>query len=157
MLTRRPAVGAVRPAVSADLPGLVQLCSAHAEFERAAAVPEDLAARLESALFAPQPRAWCFVAEQAGELIGYASCSLEFATWRAAEYLHLDCLFITESHRGGGWGRRLLDAVAEAGVARGVTELQWQTPDWNADAIAFYERIGARGAAKVRFSLPLGG
>lgn len=145
--------GTVRPAVLADLPTVVRLCAAHATFERAEPLPDDLAARLESVLFSAHPRAWCFVADHKGELVGYATCSLEFSTWQAADYLHLDCLFISEPHRGEGWGRMLLDAVKRTAAARGAAQVQWQTPDWNADAIRFYNRVGAQASSKVRFSL----
>ncbi|MFD8694179.1 GNAT family N-acetyltransferase [Kitasatospora purpeofusca] len=147
--------GAIRPAVPADLPAIARLCAAHAAFEDAGPVPADLASRLEPALFGPDPRAWCLVVDRGGELLGYASWSREFSTWQAAEYVHLDCLFVTESHRGEGWGRVLLDAVKDAAATHGAAEVQWQTPDWNTDAVRFYRRAGALGRPKVRFSLPL--
>ncbi|WP_052709484.1 GNAT family N-acetyltransferase [Streptomyces sp. NRRL S-495] len=87
--------------------------------------------------------------------VGYASWSRAFSTWQGDDHVHLDCLFVIEPHRGEGWGRALLDAVKDAAAARGVAEVQWQTPDWNADAIRFYHRAGALGRPKVRFSLPL--
>ncbi|MFJ4091625.1 GNAT family N-acetyltransferase [Kitasatospora sp. NPDC089913] len=146
---------AVRPATVADLPAIARLCAAHAAFEKAGPVPADLASRLGPALFGPGPRARCLVVDRGGELVGYATWSREFATWQGAEYVHLDCLFVTEPHRGGGWGRALLEAVVEAAAAAGAAEVQWQTPDWNADAVRFYHRAGARGRPKVRFSLPL--
>ncbi|MFD8707427.1 GNAT family N-acetyltransferase, partial [Kitasatospora sp. NPDC059648] len=148
--------GAIRPATAADLPALARLCAAHADFERAEPVPADLAVRLEPALFSARPRAWCLVVDRGGELIGYASYSREFSTWRAADHVHLDCLFVTEAHRREGWGRALLAAVRDAAVALGAAELQWQTPDWNTDAVRFYHRAGARGRPKVRFSLASG-
>ncbi|MGA5821528.1 GNAT family N-acetyltransferase [Kitasatospora sp. NPDC094028] len=155
MLTDPARPGAtIRPATPADLPAIAHLCAAHAAFERADPVPADLAARLEPALFSPHPQAWCLVLDRGGELTGYATFSREFSTWQAADYIHLDCLFVTEAHRGAGWGRALLDAVRHAATALGATHLQWQTPDWNTDAIRFYHRTGARSRPKVRFSLP---
>ncbi|MFI6151822.1 GNAT family N-acetyltransferase [Kitasatospora sp. NPDC051170] len=147
----------IRPASPADLPAIARLCAAHAAFERADPVPEDLATRLAPALFSPHPRAWCLVVDHAGELTGYATYSREFSTWQGADHVHLDCLFVTEPHRRAGWGRALLDAVQDAAAsAHGITHLQWQTPDWNTDAIRFYRRTGARALPKVRFSLPAG-
>ncbi|MFI2370141.1 GNAT family N-acetyltransferase [Streptomyces sp. NPDC018833] len=147
--------GIVRPATPDDLPALAGLCAAHAAFEQAGPVPGDLADRLEPALFRAPARVWCLVADCGGELLGYATYTLEFSTWLAAEYVHLDCLFVAERHRGGGWGRRLLDAVTAAATARGMTQVQWQTPDWNNDAIRFYDRTGAQSARKVRYLLPV--
>ncbi|MFH9299505.1 GNAT family N-acetyltransferase [Streptomyces sp. NPDC017520] len=156
MLTDTPRpVGTIRPAVPTDLPMVAELCAAHAAFERAEPVSADLAARLEATLFTANPRAWCFVADHEGELVGYVTCSLEFSTWQATDYLHLDCLFVTEAHREEGWGRRLLDAVTRTAEERDVTQVQWQTPDWNTDAIRFYSRAGAQASAKIRFSLPV--
>jgi GNAT superfamily N-acetyltransferase len=158
MLNARPndqPPGVVRPAAVADLPAVARLCAAHAEYEKAPPVPGDLAAKLESVLFGPSPRAWCLVADHDGELVGYATYSLEFATWQAADYVHMDCLFVTDAHRGGGWGRRLVDAVADAARTLGADEVQWQTPEWNLDAIRFYDRTGARARHKARYSLPL--
>ncbi|MFF4820575.1 GNAT family N-acetyltransferase [Kitasatospora sp. NPDC001309] len=146
--------GTIRPATPADLPALARLCADHAAHERAEPVPADLAARLAPALFAARPRAWCLVVDHGGELTGYASFSREFSTWQAADYVHLDCLFVTEAHRGGGWGRALLDAVRDAAAALGAAQLQWQTPAWNTDAIRFYHRTGALSPPKARFSLP---
>ncbi|MEU8591931.1 GNAT family N-acetyltransferase [Streptomyces sp. NPDC048664] len=148
--------GTVRPAEPHDLPAVAALCTDHAAFERSAPVPADLATRLAPVLFAEEPGAWCLVADRGGEVIGYATWSLEFSTWRAGVYAHMDCLFVAESYRGEGWGRALLDAVRRDAQGHGVREVQWQTPEWNADAIGFYRRAGARGAAKVRFSLALG-
>ncbi|WP_433373803.1 N-acetyltransferase family protein [Streptosporangium sp. CA-115845] len=152
--TARPG-GVVRPAIAADLPAVAHLCAAHAAFERAEPVPVDLVTRLEPVLFSAHPRAWCLVVDHGGELIGYATYSLEFSTWQAADYVHLDCLFVTEPHRGEGWGRALLNAVKGEAVALGAAQVQWQTPDWNGDAIRFYNRAGAQASSKVRFSLPI--
>jgi GNAT superfamily N-acetyltransferase len=147
----------IRAAVPADLPAVAELCAAHAAYEKAGPVPADLAVRLEPVLFATTPRAWCLVAERDGELIGYTTYSLEFSTWEATDYVHMDCLFIAEPHRGGGLGRRLLDTVRDAAGALGARQVQWQTPDWNADAIRFYDRAGASARSKMRYALPTAG
>ncbi|WP_416969741.1 GNAT family N-acetyltransferase [Streptomyces sp. 4F14] len=148
----------VRHARPADLPEVVRLVAEHAVYEKAAAPPADLARRLEGLLFGDSPaRLRCLVAEtDGGELAGYASCAPELSTWDGTEYLHMDCLFLRESHRGLGLGPLLMDAVVAEARALGLTEVQWQTPAWNTDAMRFYDRLGARGKDKVRYTLPLG-
>lgn len=143
----------IRPVQPDELTRLARLCAAHAEFERASPPPHDLADRLRTALFAPRPRLFCRVACVADELVGYLSCTLEFSTWQAAEFLHLDCLFLTGEHRGRGLGTELLNHVRDIAKQLGVAEIQWQTPAWNADAIRFYDRSGAHGVPKVRYTL----
>ncbi|QNP72855.1 GNAT family N-acetyltransferase [Streptomyces roseirectus] len=149
----------VRRAGVADLPQVARLAAEHAEFERAAAPPPDLARRLERLLFGtPSPRLRCFVAElDETEIIGYASCAPEVSTWDGAEYLHMDCLFLREGHRGLKVGPLLVAAVVAEARALGLEQVQWQTPPWNTDAIRFYDRLGARAKEKVRFHLEVGG
>ncbi|GAA3037247.1 GNAT family N-acetyltransferase [Kitasatospora albolonga] len=147
----------VRRARPDDLPRIAELAAEHAAYERAAPPPADLADRLARLLFdAPSPRLRCFVADpgDGGAPIGYATCAPELSTWDGAEYLHLDCLFLRDGHRGHGLGARLMDAVVTEAHALGLAQVQWQTPPWNTDAIRFYDRLGGRATTKQRYSLP---
>lgn len=143
----------IRPVRPDDLGAVALLCAAHAAFERAPAPPADLADRLRPALFGPRPRLWCLVACAGDGIVGYLTYTLEYATWRAAEFVHLDCLYLADGHRGRGVGAAMLAHVREAARRIGVDEVQWQTPAWNADAVRFYDRSGARGAPKVRYTV----
>jgi GNAT superfamily N-acetyltransferase len=147
----------IRPVAEGDLPELVELIREHARYERAAEPRPDLQTALTAWLFVPRPRIRVLLAVQGEALVGYASWSLEASTWQAAEYAHLDCLFLRESTRGRGFGFLLMRAVEADARLAGAGELQWQTPEWNDSAIRFYRRVGAREAAKVRFTLPLTG
>ncbi len=140
----------MRPVKPDDLPALLALIADHADYERAAPVPPGLGDRLAPALFTDPPRLRCLVADDAGTLVGYATWTRDFATWTGRHYSHLDCLYLADRHRGRGLGRQLLDAVV---AACGDDEIQWQTPAWNTDAQRFYQRLGARPAEKVRYTL----
>ncbi len=145
-----------------DLGELARLCAEHAAYERAPrpAVADDAAGpeRLGE-LFLRRAHALCLVAElPQGEpaqhrLGGFASAFLERSTWDAGRYLHLDCLYLREPYRGRGLGRRLMQGIARAAVNLKAVNLQWQTPEWNAGAAAFYGRLGAGSQAKLRFTL----
>ncbi|GAA0623231.1 GNAT family N-acetyltransferase [Streptomyces crystallinus] len=147
----------VRPAHPSDLPRLAELAAEHAAYEKAAPPAPDLAERLAAVLFGQErPRARCFVAEiPGGEVVGYATCAPEFSTWQAREFLHLDCLFLRDGHRGLGLGALLVDAVTAEARELGMAHVQWQTPVWNEGARRFYERMGARSSEKLRFVLPV--
>ncbi|WHM35906.1 GNAT family N-acetyltransferase [Streptomyces sp. BPTC-684] len=147
----------VRHARPCDLPRLAELAAEHAVYEKAAPPAPDLAERLGALLFGrDRPRVRCFVAEiPDGEVVGYASCAPEFSTWQAREYLHMDCLFLRDGHRGLGLGALLVDAVAAEARELGMDQVQWQTPVWNEGARRFYDRIGAIGSEKLRYSLPI--
>jgi GNAT superfamily N-acetyltransferase len=149
----------VRHARPADLPHIALLAAEHAAYEKAPEpLPADLPQRLEALLFgSAAPRLRCFVAELAdGELVGYASCAPEVSTWDGVEYLHMDCLFLRDGHRGLGIGPLLMEAVLGEARALGLSQVQWQTPPWNEDAIRFYDRLGARAKEKRRYSLSVG-
>ena len=128
----------------------------HARFERADRPSARLAELLPGLLFSPQPRLYAIVAESPTGLIGYATASLELSSWRAAEYLHMDCLYLREAARGAGTGSMLLAGIVGVAQALGAPEVQWQTPSWNAAAIRFYERAKATSQVKHRYSLPVG-
>ncbi|MEV0174352.1 GNAT family N-acetyltransferase [Streptomyces sp. NPDC050803] len=148
----------VRRALPADLPEVVLLVAEHAVYEKAEPPGDGLEGRLERLLFgAGEPRLRCLVAElgESGPVVGYATCSAEVSTWDGAEYLHMDCLFLRDGHRGLGLGALLMDAVRAEGRALGLDQVQWQTPVWNEGAIRFYERLGARAKEKRRFFLPV--
>ncbi|MFI9234214.1 GNAT family N-acetyltransferase [Streptomyces rimosus] len=147
----------IRHAVRTDLAEVAALAAEHAAYERAAPPAVDLEDRLAGALFGTrQPWLRCLVAElSGGELAGYATCATAFDTWQGREYLHLDCLYLRAEHRGLGLGALLVEAVIAEGKALGVAEMQWNTPDWNAGAIRFYDRFGATRKDKKRFTLAL--
>lgn len=155
MLNRRqpPAGWTVRPASVADAPALARLCAAHATYERLSPTPTDHAARLADALAVGRLQAW--LGWLGGEAIGYSSATQDFSTLAGAPFLHLDCLYLEPAARGLGLGRELLAAVAGHARALGCTQLQWQTPVWNADAIRFYDRLGATRLEKQRYTLAL--
>lgn len=144
----------VRHARPADLPRIAELADEHAAYEKALPLAPGLAGRLDALLFrTPQPRLRCLVAElPGGEIVGYATCAPEVSTWDGAEYLHMDCLFLRDGHRGLGLGPLLTDAVVAEARALGLTEVQWQTPAWNEGAIRFYNRLGADAKEKLRYT-----
>jgi GNAT superfamily N-acetyltransferase len=148
MAGRKPVVRPVRPSEIGDV---LALCAEHAAYEGAAFSVEEHHARLVRAIFDESPRLWCFVAEADGMIVGYATCTKDFSTWRAADYLHLDCLYLTAGSRNAGIGTEMMAVILQHAGALGCPRLEWQTPAWNVNAIRFYQRLGAIGSDKVRF------
>jgi ribosomal protein S18 acetylase RimI-like enzyme len=143
----------IRRAQPADLPALVGLCRDHARFE-GAAIREPEPEHLHAALFGNAPKLHAFVAvDHDDHLIGYATATVDYSTWQAREYMHLDCLYLIEAVRSQGVGQALVDAVVALARELGIEQLQWQTPQWNTRAQRFYERLGATTEPKLRFTL----
>jgi GNAT superfamily N-acetyltransferase len=141
----------IRPLRHDEIAELVRLCGEHATYERADFAPDGKSEHLERAIFTDPPRLWCLVPEVDGLIVGYATCTKDFSTWRAGEYLHLDCLYLVPEYRGLGIGARLMKAIGSHAVSLGCTTVEWQTPPWNASAIRFYGTLGATASKKVRF------
>ena len=143
----------VRAAVPADASALAPLCAAHATYERLPYQEAGHVQRLQVALSSGQLHVW--LSERDGIAVGYASVTLDFSTLSGQRFAHLDCLYLAPATRGSGGGYALMRAVQAFATEQGCTELQWQTPDWNHDAMRFYARLGARGSAKQRYTLNL--
>ncbi len=136
-----------------DLPKLVVLCQKHAEFEKADYAPEGKEENLKKALFGENPQLFCLVVAAKETIVGYASYTFDFSTWDASTFLYLDCLFLEEETRGLGIGELLIEKLKEIGMQKNCVNIQWQTPQFNERAIKFYNRMGAKGKDKVRFTL----
>ncbi|KFC61731.1 GCN5-related N-acetyltransferase [Devosia sp. LC5] len=140
----------VRNAVPADAARLLDLIRQHAAFEGASATldEDDIVFVLHQA----DPPIRLIVAEEHGALSGYAAFTFDYALWSASRFAYLDCLFVRADARGRGVGKRLFDHACHLSDGAGVHRIEWQTPAWNADAIRFYEREGAAGQSKMRFT-----
>jgi len=138
-----------------DIEALVLLCVDHARYEQADYTPMGKADLLKQALFEEPVKLLAWVAKIDGKLTGYASATIEFSTWLAREYAHMDCLFVAEDYRGYGVGAALLATIVRFARERGVDQVQWQTPEWNERARKFYRREGAAEKLKARYTLDL--
>lgn len=140
----------VRKAVPADVAPLLDLIQQHAAFEQATAHLRegDIALVLDTR----EPPTHLIVAEEHGELTGYAALTFDYALWSASRFANLDCLFVCANARGRGVGKLLFDHACRMADEAGTQRIEWQTPAWNADAVRFYKREGGIGQIKMRFS-----
>jgi GNAT superfamily N-acetyltransferase len=139
-----PAACDIRPATRDDVPLLLELIGALADYERLRDEVVFDAALLEQHLFGERPAAEAVLASAGGEAVGYALFFPTFSTFLGRPGLWLEDLFVLPARRRGGVGRALLLHVAELAVARGCGRLEWSALDWNEPALAFYRELGAR-------------
>ncbi len=133
----------IRQATAADVPTMLALVHALAMYEREPDAVHLSEADLLRHGFGERPLFECLIAEDEGEPAGFAVFFPIFSTWRGPS-IHLEDLFVQPAHRGRGLGKALLARVAAIAVERQCARLQWDVLDWNAPAIAFYQRCGAR-------------
>ena len=142
----------IRPAETRDLDRVVELCREHAAYERLELADHLLSPKTLSDLLFRERSAQCLVAVTGETIVGYARYAIQFSTWQARRYLCLDCLYLTESARGRGLGRELMQRVRDEAHKLGCQHMEWQTPTFNSDTIAFYHRLEAVAKTKERFS-----
>lgn len=93
-----------------------------------------------------KPDSTVFVAERAGEVVGYAFGSLVPTDWMelrgACGYLH--DVFVDESARGQGAGERLVRQVIDWLEAHGAPRVVLMSAERNPTAQRLFERLGFR-------------
>ena len=134
----------IRPAISNDVPLLLQFIRELAEYEREAnavvATEEDL---LRDG-FGQQPsRFRALIAEWNGKPAGYALFFGMYSTWEGRPGIFLEDLFVRDVFRGRGIGKALLAHVARIAQAEGCFGMRWEVLDWNESAITFYKSLCA--------------
>jgi GNAT superfamily N-acetyltransferase len=133
----------VRVARESDVDRIHRLILDLATYERSADQVRSTPEQLRDALFGPQPAAYALVAEDAGEVVGFALYFRNFSTWEGVHGISLEDLYVAPEHRGSGLGKALLVALAEIAVQRGYARLEWAVLDWNQPSIEFYRALGA--------------
>jgi GNAT superfamily N-acetyltransferase len=91
--------------------------------------------------FGLQPQFEAILAFLDGEPAGAALFHSRFSTWLGRPGLYLEDLYVTETARGLGVGRRLLARLAQIAIERGWGRIDFHVLDWN-PARRFYERLG---------------
>jgi len=133
----------LRPATPADLPAIVGLIRELADFENLSHLCVVTPESLQPHLFGPRPAAEAVVGEVGGQVVAFALFFTNFSTFLGKPGLYLEDLYVQPAHRGGGLGKALLRHLAGLAVQRGCGRFEWSVLDWNTNAIAFYEKMGA--------------
>jgi GNAT superfamily N-acetyltransferase len=133
----------IRAAASADATLIFALVCELADYERLQAEMDATPEAIAAALFAPQPRLFCDIAEWNGEAAGLAIWFLNFSTFRGRHGIYLEDIFVRPDHRGRGIGKALMARLARRCVEQDYARVEWAVLNWNAPSIAFYKSIGA--------------
>ena len=127
----------LRFATRADVPLILRLVRALAEYDRLADACIATEALLDESLFGERPAAEVLIAEWDGGLAGFALFCHNYSTFLARRGVWLEDLFVLSEHRGRGIGRGLLERLAALAIERGCGRLAWAVLDWNEPAIGF--------------------
>jgi diamine N-acetyltransferase len=133
----------IRPAQPADAELIFALVKELADYERLAHEVDATAEQIASALFSPEPKLFCDIANWNSQPVGFAMWFLNFSTFRGRHGLYLEDVFVRPAFRGKGVGKALMRHLARRCVDQGLARFEWTVLDWNTPSIAFYRSIGA--------------
>jgi GNAT superfamily N-acetyltransferase len=134
---------AIRSARPQDAPLIVQFVRELAEYEKLLHECRTTEGMIEDALFSPNPRVFCDIAEWDGQPAGNAIWFLNFSTFSGRPGIYLEDIFVRPQFRGKGIGKALMVHLARKCVENNWTRFEWQVLDWNTPSIEFYRSLGA--------------
>ncbi|HET7773757.1 MAG TPA: GNAT family N-acetyltransferase [Burkholderiaceae bacterium] len=139
----------IRAATPADVPRVMALIRALAEYEKLSHMVVADEATLHAHLFGTRPYVEVVMAcEGTGSdevAVGFALFFHNYSTFLGRPGLYLEDLFIEPAYRGRGYGKALMVHLARLAVERGCGRFEWSVLDWNQPSIDFYRTLGAVG------------
>ncbi|MFB9163710.1 MULTISPECIES: GNAT family N-acetyltransferase [Arthrobacter] len=158
----------LRTAAPADVPAILGMIHDLAAYEKEPDAVKNTEEMLHANLFGANPQIYAHVVDSpvAGEpIVGFALWFLNYSTWEGTHGIYLEDLYVRPEARGGGYGKMLLQNLAQIAVERGYARVEWSVLDWNEPSINFYKSFGAApmdgwhvfrldGGALVNFGAP---
>ena len=133
----------IRAVSPAEVPELLAMVRALAEFEKLGHLCVAAETDLADALFGPHPAAEALIAWQETSPAGFALFYNTFSTFLGRRSLWLEDLFVEPAFRKRGCAQALLRFLAATALERGCGRFEWSVLDWNERAIDFYQSLGA--------------
>jgi GNAT superfamily N-acetyltransferase len=134
---------AVRPARPDDVAHIHAMIVELAVFEKLEHQVVATEALLHEALFGPKPVCEAIMGVEGEERACFALFFHNFSTFLTKKGLYLEDLYVKQAHRGKGYGKQMLIALAQLAVERNCGRFEWSVLDWNETAITFYKNMGA--------------
>ena len=76
-------------------------------------------------------------------IVAFALYYIRYSTWKG-QVMYLEDILVTESMRGKGIGKLLMDRLIEEATEKGFKKITWQVLDWNQQAIDFYKKYNVQ-------------
>ena len=142
----------IRAANVQDVPTIFKLIQDLAAFEKLSHEVTGNEMLLQEHLFGSRPLAEVILAEmnhqdnphqESNKVVGFALFFYNYSTFLTKPGMYLEDLFVTTEYRGQGIGKALISHLAKLAVEEDCGRLEWSVLEWNSNAIAFYEKIGA--------------
>lgn len=76
--------------------------------------------------------------------VGFAVYYYTFSTTTGKKGLHLDDLYIDPKYQGKGFGKKVMQYLAQLAIENKCARFEWWTLKTNDSAFKFYKKIGAK-------------
>lgn len=79
-----------------------------------------------------------------GAAVGMTHWILHRSCWTIGDYCYLQDLYVDHNVRGGGVGRKLIEAVYDVARNNGCSRVHWLTQFTNERAMILYDKVAAK-------------
>jgi GNAT superfamily N-acetyltransferase len=131
------------PAGEQDVPLILEMIRALAEYERLSHEVVATEEMLRESLFGPKPAAEVVLAYDGQGCVGFAVYFSTYSTFLGQSGIYLEDLYVKPEARGKGTGFALLRHLAKVAKSRNCGRLEWSVLNWNEPSIQFYKKLGA--------------
>jgi len=140
---------------AADLDAVLPLIAAYQRFYETE--PDEARNRAFFARFLDPSDAGALLGAWDGDdLVGHACLYYTFSSVEAVDMVLMNDLYVVESRRGAGVGRRLIDATVDVARRRGAGVVRWMTAPDNHRAQRLYDRTGAEASTWLEYEIRVG-
>ncbi len=133
----------IRDAQPKDGPGFLELVQCLAEYEKLPGPDEQARKRLLDHAFGAKPKFSLLVAVEGERVVAYAAWFTTYSTFRARPTLFLEDLFVHPDVRRRGLATKMMTHLRKRALELNSGRFEWTVLDWNEDAQALYEGLGA--------------
>jgi GNAT superfamily N-acetyltransferase len=144
----------IRPLEARDHQAWQPLWRGYQSFYRTS-IPDEVSSVTWSRLLSPAEPMSGALAWNEDDAVGLVHFIRHRSCWTIGDYCYLQDLFVAETERGSGLGRKLIEHVYAEAARQGCSRVYWLTHETNAAAMQLYERIAERsGFIQYRHALP---
>ncbi|KAK4501943.1 hypothetical protein PRZ48_007753 [Zasmidium cellare] len=146
--TPEPTITPLKPS---DFPEWSRLFTGYLDFYKTS-IPQDQYPRTFARLLDPENELHGLVLRSEDKLLGIAHYFPHMTPWGEGRIMLFNDFFVDPDVRGGGYGRRLIHAVAADSKARGCFRMQWTTQNGN-PARKLYDEVATQEFVQYRMPL----
>lgn len=108
-------------------------------------LPESIYEATWQRLLDPDEPVWgAFAVDDTGKPVGLVHWLFHRTCWAVENVCYLQDLYVAPEVRGGGYGRALIEHVADKAREAGAIRLYWNTHETNATARKLYDAVAVR-------------